>query len=355
MHVQLRSLMDSHQDQLLGRYHLNAPARPSPKRPVSHFYTDEPNAVKEMIARVQAERQALEQLQPSFWHLEALKTLSGGKLLKSPTGKRLKDMQGAMVLDLGGDAECDWGWQVALDNPQSIVYTCSTGKKASGIDLEGPKNHRKMVIPNFWTLPFPNAHFDVVSARTLYTFLKMVKRRGKAVDDYDLCLQECMRVLRPGGYLEFALLDAGIVHPGHNGNSLSVEFTFKLKPRGYDPSPTKRFIPRLRRAGFTDVKRAWMVLPMAQIMAPLPESIGEKDIGPDGEVSPTEMGTTMDASFMTGLVGAWAWEKWLLKLHMEMGKTPEKLLEGVSAALEEGAKGRAGWSYLSGWARKPTT
>jgi len=64
-------------------------------------------------------------------------------------------------------------------------------------------------------------------------------------------------------------------------------------------------------------------------------------------------GSTTDASYITGLIGAWSWERWMLKLHTEMGKEEERCLDGVTAALEEGAQVGAAWRYLSGWARKP--
>ncbi len=51
---------------------------------------------------------------------------------------------------------------------------------------------------------------------------------------------------------------------------------------------------------------------------------------------------------LTGIVGSWAWERWMLRLQMEMGKEEEKLLDGVVQALEEGAQGCAGWRTLMG-------
>jgi len=66
-------------------------------------------------------------------------------------------------------------------------------------------------------------------------------------------------------------------------------------------------------------------------------------------------GTTVDASLISGMVGSWAWERWMLRLHREMGRDEERLLDGVQATLEEGAITGASWRYLSGWARKPLT
>ena len=65
------------------------------------------------------------------------------------------------------------------------------------------------------------------------------------------------------------------------------------------------------------------------------------------------VGSTEDVANVSGLLGGWMWEQWMLKLHMEMGRERAKLLEGVAAVLEEGRECGSGWRVLSGWARKP--
>ncbi|KAK5011885.1 hypothetical protein LTR60_004673, partial [Cryomyces antarcticus] len=73
----------------------------------------------------------------------------------------------------------------------------------------------------------------------------------------------------------------------------------------------------------------------------------------NGEVKayePAYTGSTADVKAITGVVGSWAWEKWMLKLQMEMGKDGERLLKGVATALEEGGKCGAGWRVLTGFA-----
>jgi len=302
-------------------------------RPVSDFFTGEVPEENDAIAKALRERRALEQINPVSWNLEATKMLNGGTLLTSPTGKLMPKIESGRVLDLGGQASCDWAWQVALEHPTSTVQTVYTADQTVNSSIESPTNHKQTKVPNLWTLPFPNNHFHVISARNLMSLLKMNKPAGMARDEYDLCLKECMRVLKPGGYLEFALLDADLVGGGRRASALSVEFVFNLKSRGYDAAPTKMWLPRLRRAGFSQVRRAWLTLPVAR-----PQE---------------ELGSTADASHITGLVGSWAWERWMLKLHKEMGRDADQLLAGVPAALEDGSQTGATWRYLSGWARKP--
>ncbi|KAG9188448.1 hypothetical protein G6011_02371 [Alternaria panax] len=363
MHVQRRCSPLAHRDQLLGKFELSLPDRPAPPRPVSEFFVNDPTVLKERIARAQMERQALDQMLPIHWVLQAQKQLNGGKLLSKPAVRCITRASSPRVLDVGGVATNDWAWDVAYDYPYAKVTTVYTAGNNMSSNVKGPDNHKHLTVPNLWTLPFPSGHFDVVSARTLYELLKTSKPVGKSSDEYDLCLKECYRCLKPGGILDFSLMDADVVHAGRNAQAMGVEFGFNLKTRGYDAQPTKTFLPRVSKAGFKDVQRAWMLLPMGKTAANWRDTLAvgaepkyqERRITEDGEIELEDapvFGTTMDAAMLTGVVGSWAWERWLLRLQMEMGKDEEKLLEGVVNVLEEGAQGHAGWRTLRGWARK---
>ncbi|KIW07800.1 uncharacterized protein PV09_01722 [Verruconis gallopava] len=328
-----RCLFPTHLSRLDGKYEIEK-EEPEARRPASDMFGPEFTEESEAVTATLRQRRAVEEIRPIAWNLEATKMLNGGSLLTSPTGKLMPKIENGRVLDLGGLASCDWAWQVALEHPSSTVTTVYTAHDQSvNPAIQGPPNHRTKLVPNLWTLPYADNTFHVISARNLMTLLKTDKPSGRSRDEYDLVLRECMRVLTPGGYLEFALLDADIVGGGNQACATSVEFCFNLRTRGYDPAPTKLWLPRLRRAGFAQVRRAWLNLPLAQA---------------DGR-----QGTTADASHISGLVGSWAWERWMLKLHKEMGREADRLLEGVPAALEEGSYTGAFWRYLSGWARKP--
>lgn len=363
MHVHRRCNPKSHQDQLLGKFELTNPVRPSPPRPVSEFYMNDPTVLKERIARAQMERQALDQMMPINWVLQALKQLNGGKLLSKPAARCVRRTSVPRILDVGGVPTNDWAWDVAYDYPYSTITTVYTAGNNLTANVSGPENHKHTVVPNLWTLPFPSSHFDVISARTLHELLKTDKPLGRSMDEYDLCLKECFRCLKPNGILEFSLLDADIIHAGRHAQAMGVEFGFNLKTRGYDAAPSKSFLPRVRKAGFKDVHRMWMVLPMGKPAANWRDTLPvgadqkqeERSISPDGHVNVSEapvFGTTVDAAMMTGIVGSWYWEKWLLKLQMEMGKDEDKLMEGVVQVLEEGARKGSAWRYLTGYAKK---
>ncbi|KAL5116256.1 hypothetical protein ACEQ8H_005814 [Pleosporales sp. CAS-2024a] len=360
LHLQRRCTPAAHRDQLLGKFELNEPERPAPPRPVSEFFVNDPTVLKERIARAQTERQALDQMLPAQWVLQAQKQLNGGKLLSKPAVRCITRTSIPRVLDVGGVATNDWAWNVAYDYPYAQVTTVYTAGNNLSSNVAGPENHKHMTVPNLWTLPFPSGHFDVISARTLYELLKTSKPLGRSADEYDLCLKECYRCLKPGGVFEYNLLDADMIHAGRNAQAMGVEFGFNLKTRGYDAQSTKSFLPRLNKAGFKHVQRTWMILPMGKTAANWREQLNvgaqasqqEKTISADGEVefAPTAVsGSTIDAAMLTGIVGSWAWEKWLLKLQMEMGKDEEKLLEGVVQMLEEGAQNKTAWRTLTGF------
>lgn len=363
MHVHRRCMQDAHRDQLLGKFELTEPDRPAPPRPVSEFYMNDPTVLKERIARAQMERQALDQMLPSTWVLQATKQLNGGKLLSKPSARVIVRSSAPRILDVGGVPTNDWAWQVAYDYPYSTITTIYTAGNNLTANVSGPVNHKQMIVPNLWTFPFPSGHFDVISARSLYELLKTDKPLGRSLDEYDLCIKECHRCLKPSGVLEFSLLDADIIRAGRQAQAMGVEFGFNLKTRGYDAAPTKSFLPRLFKAGFQDVQRMWIVLPMGKTAANWKDVLPvgaelkqeERSITEEGEVQVAEapvFGTTADAAMMSGIVGSWMYERWMLRLQVEMGKEEEKMLEGMVQVLEEGAQEGSGWRYLTGYARK---
>lgn len=366
----------------MGKFELTAAIRPTQARPISSFLPTaiEDDEEKEIFARAERERQALQQLQASTWHTAATKELHGGALLTSPIVATFKNRSDVRILDLAGQAHCSWAWDVAVTHPQAQVFTTVSSDAEAHVlssSLEGPMNHSVVAAPRTWVLPFQPNYFDVISARNLYANLRTLVPNGEITDEWDLALQECLRVLKPGGYLEFDLLDAELAHPDAAAQALGVEFAFKLRTRGYDPVSGKTFLPRLKRAGFSDIKRAWMLLPVADVSPVWTDSgkssassgstitpgredyfaESERSVGDDGAVvtyEPPVTGSTKDVRAITGLVGARAWEQWILKLAGEMGRDEEECLESVGRALESAGRASegAGWRCLVGWARK---
>ncbi|GAM44049.1 hypothetical protein TCE0_060r19360 [Talaromyces pinophilus] len=365
-----------HRAALLGKFELVAPERPGYKGPFSQSprksVLAEVLADQALYSNLEKEQMVLSQLYQSVWAVDAMRFLNGGRLLSRPAAKRLSTALKQMakpqqlqpgpkrrlrVLDLGGQATCGWAWQLAHDYPDVKIYTVVGKHQEVNSHIKGPSNHRRVSVPCLWKLPFRNNQFDVISARSLHALLKTERPVGEEEDEYDLCLKECYRCLKPGGYLEFFTMDSSIARAGPLGTAASVEFTFNLKTRGYDPSPTRSLLARLQRSNFADIKRAWMFLPMGieptkpEPMRETPNPRVKSQI--DCEAIQGPVGSTADVASMTGLLGGWMWEQWLLKTQMEMGREENELLKDIGGVFDEGRKLNAGWTCLSGWAMKP--
>ncbi|KAK2063878.1 methyltransferase domain-containing protein [Colletotrichum caudatum] len=388
-------LREFHRNQLLGKYQLSVVPQSAKKRLSANvargddILVDDPEKL-----RREKESEAMSQMAMPTWHVAAIKMLNGGKLISAPVARRLGRLSRmapgrdgvardrARILDLGGQSACDWAWHCALQYPNTKIYTVTTKaiRQLSNSNVRGPPNHRQVAVERLTRLPFKDNQFDLISARELHSILKFVGENGE--DEWETCLMECLRVLKPGGYLEFSILDSDIINAGPLGLAKSVEFGFDLKTLGYDPNPTKMFLGRLSRAGFDEVRRVWMCLPMGarppsqQQEKPLP-SLPAARANPTGEEVRTVTmeamvtGSTDGVANITGIVGGWSWERWLLRCEMEKVsgelrladtvtaghamREAGKSVEGVAAIVEEGRGCGAGWRMLSGYARKPKT
>ncbi|KAF7550417.1 hypothetical protein G7046_g8024 [Stylonectria norvegica] len=382
------SLRESHRNQLLGKYQLSVVPQSAKKRLSSNVARGDDNLVDDPEKlRREKEVEAMNQVTVSTWHVAATKMLNGGRLISAPVTKRLARLScmapgkggvardRARILDLGGQSTCDWAWHCALQFPNTKIYTVTTKaiRQLSNSNIRGPPNHRQVAVDRLTRLPFADNQFDLISARELHSILKFVGENGE--DEWESCLKECMRVLKPGGFLEFSLLDSDIINAGPVGLAKSVEFGFSLKTLGYDPNPTKLWLGRLARAGFSDVRRAWMCLPMGakrNIHKPMPPPLKANPNGSDVKTCQLDamvMGSSDDIASVCSIVGGWSWERWLLRCEMEKvagelrladtvtaGAAMEeagKCLDSVPAVVEEGRNLKSGYRMLNGYAMKP--
>lgn len=405
------SLREQHRAQLLGKYQLSVVPQSAKKRMSANVARgddevfDDPEKM-----RNDKEAEALKQMAVANWHVAAVKALNGGRLVCAPVHKRLARLSLApgaaagknrlRILDLGGHSTCDWAWHAALQYPNAKIYTVTTKaiRQLSNSNIRGPPNHRQVAVASFGRLPFEDEQFDLVSARELHSILKASNLAGtpnSIEDEWDACLREVMRVLKPGGYVDFSVMDSDIVNAGPLGLAKSVEFGFTLKTLGYDPSPTKTFVRKLNRAGFEGVKRAWTVLPLGPKPAERPGPVrysppgnhqqqtsksepkppaGGKTLRLDAMAQESLPGSTDGAAAIAGMVGTWNWERWILRCEMEKAagerrsgfkladtvstdggvmKEAGKSLDDVAAVVEEGRGCGAALRLLKGYARKP--
>lgn len=387
----------THLNNLLGTYQLKPPDRPKYSGP----FSQNPRATgvfsltpaQSAFKQLEREQAALHLMAPGSWTVDALKYLYGGRLFASKEASERLQAKATVplddpacigrkrhrVLDLGGEPVGGWSWAVARTYPNVKVYTVVQKSQIAGgmsVDgIAGPPNHRCVRVPRLWALPFRDGFFDVISARTLHVLLKSEPVPGRReIDEFDLTLREIMRVLKPGGTVEWMVMDSGLKGAGPLGDKMSVEFGFALKGRGYEREVTRGWLARIRKTGFVGVKRAWVCLPVGvgvgrdvdergdgkKQFRNAPRPISEvSDVGRivdrylEMEAVQGPVGSSREVADLSGLLGANMWESWIVKLGLEMGRERGKLLEGVPAVLEEGAGAGAGWRVLSGWARKP--
>ncbi|KAK1757701.1 Ubiquinone/menaquinone biosynthesis C-methyltransferase UbiE [Echria macrotheca] len=382
LQAQRVSLREAHRNQLLGKYQLSVVPQSAKKRMSANVVRGDDNIIDDPEKiRADKEAEAASQMIMSSWHVAATKTLNGGRLISAPVAKRLArqsrmapgpngvSYDRARILDLGGQGAGDWAWHAAMQYPNTKIYTVTTKaiRQLSNSNIRGPPNHRQVAVDRLTKLPFSDDQFDLISARELHAVLKLFGENG--ADEWDACLAECMRVLKPGGYLEFNVLDADIMNAGPLGNAKAVEFGFALQTLGFDPNPTRAFLSRLQRAGFEDVRRAWLCLPVGPKRPARPSPSVDAEGGKTLELEAIVSGSTDNAAAVTGLAAGWSWERWLLRAEMEKAAgelrladtvTPGeamreagKMIADVHAVIEEGREAGSGFRILKGYARKP--
>lgn len=382
------AFMNAHRDRLLGKFQLSVVPQSAKKRMSANVARGDHDIVEDPERlRNDQENEASRQMAPAAWVVGAQKALMGS-LLMSPAGKKLARQSMCLIggkyrgerlriLDFGGTSTADWAWNAAHAYPNTKVYTAMlrSQRQLSNANIRGPVNHRTITVARLTKLPFPNSYFDVVSAREMHSMLHFSGEHG--INEWEGALNEIMRILKPGGYLEFNLMDSDIVNPGPIGNAKSVEFGFVLGTLGYDPNPTRSFIAKLSRLGFEGTKRMWTVLPMGAKPTPaltkLKIPIRESSLGTEFKECKMEalvQGSTDGAAPMTGLLGSWVWERWLLRANIEKYagelrladmcaregtrvKEAGRCLDGIVDVVEEGRRKGSGWRCLMGFARKP--
>ncbi|KAK6333993.1 hypothetical protein TWF696_002504 [Orbilia brochopaga] len=387
-------------------------SEPEPTPDSSSWHINQVPIVLSTTPEQRRAREVQDELTTRLWVFMASKWLHYGRILVSPAHdilnqagiERRRNKSTTVpppirrrVLDLGGAPVADWGWHCAYEYPHSKVYTVTSRPKNINIDnvliaglgvvekrrFTGPSNHRHIKVSSLWKLPFPDNHFDVISARSLHTILKQTpppKRRSEKngnrnsktarLDEYSLTLKECYRVLKPGGHFEWSLTDSDVIKAGPATQQLAEDFAHDLQSRGYDPRPTERWIGRLGAAGFAGTKRAWTILPMAPpANKPKAKRTLGKSLEDDLKAAQEEMqaelkaweelgvvkGSTKDVAALTGIVGTWRWEEWMVKVDGESENPAWKkgLVNGITEALDEGRENGSGFRCLVGWTRKP--
>lgn len=194
-----------------------------------------------------------------FGALMTSKWLSFGRVLFSPVHFQLKDVNEDRVLVLDGTGK-DWSFYCALTYSDAAVYDLgpAPSSSASADRTSGLPNHRHIRHSSLSNaLPYPSNFFACV-------VLRFPSAQPSTVHNF--LLSEAKRVLRPGGYLEFSVLDLDLVNMGNRArravrqlkmNIHRVDETISLR------NISDEIIAGLGRKRFTECKSCVVGVPVA--------------------------------------------------------------------------------------------
>ncbi|EMD65901.1 hypothetical protein COCSADRAFT_198753 [Bipolaris sorokiniana ND90Pr] len=222
-----------------------------------------------------------------FGALMISKWLSFGRVLFSPIHFELKNPKEDRVLVIDGLGK-DWSYYCALTYPEATVYdmgpdpspTTSSEGAAEAWSTLG--NHRHICHPSLSkAFPFP-MHF----------FACVVLRFPTALpsSEHHFVLSEAKRVLRPGGYLEFNVLDMDLVNMGNRARR--AVRGLKMRMQVADENISLRNISDevmagIGRKGFVECNRCVVGVPVAGKLPNLEDMKAPATMRKDSTVSST--------------------------------------------------------------------
>ncbi|KAJ4989807.1 hypothetical protein SVAN01_04644 [Stagonosporopsis vannaccii] len=194
-----------------------------------------------------------------FGALMTSKWLSFGRVLFSPVHHQLKDVNEDRILVIDGTGK-DWSYYCALTYTDAAIYDLGPAPSSPSSD------DRKSALPNHRhirhssltnALPYPQNFFACVVLRF---------PSAQRSTTHNFLLAEAKRVLRPGGYLEFNVLDLDLVNMGNRARRAVRQL--KMDIHRVDESISLRnisdeIIAGLGRKRFVDCKSCVVGVPVA--------------------------------------------------------------------------------------------
>lgn len=340
-----------------------------------------------------------------LWALMASTWLNFDRVLVSPAheefgGVNVKGKGGATdkvreglegrILVVDGLGTDEWSYYCALTYPSCKVYNLSPSLNSSEDDtgndsptgLSKPPNHKQIHHTSFDTVfPFPVGFFNVVSLRFL---------PSSTYPSLPFILQQCQRVLAPGGYIEVTVLDADLVNMG-NRIKRAVDLNRGIMVREFEETATnatpgtvsclsastiaakaasERML-RLLEKGFEDVNRCLVALPvMGHIDGSIslgsvqgsidqthnPATIKTAELS-GGEQGPLRKPIDAHNSNITDVVSKvgryWYTRTYERVMTGERGESMGRSMWNDKGLLRECSKKKTGMRMLVAYARKP--
>lgn len=198
-----------------------------------------------------------------FGALMTSKWLSFGRVLFSPVHFDLKDPSEDRVLVIDGLGK-DWSYYCALTYPEATVYnigpdpSSSSSSDNSSEPWSTLRNHRHICHSSLNNaFPFPMNFFASVVLRFPTALPSSVHR---------FILSEAKRVLRPGGYLEFSVLDMDLVNMGNRARRAVRGLKMRMQIADENTSLrniSDEIMAGIGRKGFVECNRCVVGVPVA--------------------------------------------------------------------------------------------
>ncbi|KAJ4374207.1 hypothetical protein N0V83_002948 [Neocucurbitaria cava] len=199
-----------------------------------------------------------------FGALMTSKWLSFGRVLFSPVHFELKDPSEDRVLVIDGLGK-DWSYYCALTYPEATVYDIGPEPSPSSSTSDNTsepwstlRNHRHICHKSLSNaFPFPMNFFAAVVLRFPTALPSSVHR---------FVLSEVKRVLRPGGYLEFSVLDMDLVNMGNRARRAVRGLKMRMQVADENTSLrniSDEIMAGIGRKGFVECNRCVVGVPVA--------------------------------------------------------------------------------------------
>ncbi|KAK6503557.1 hypothetical protein TWF481_008571 [Arthrobotrys musiformis] len=337
--------------------------------------TDSESYRESIISAMPGTEDALEgEMKVRLWALMTSRWLSFGRVLVSPAHEEIKlsppGSANKRILVIDGLGNDDWSFYCSLNYPNATVYnltpspatypTSPAGNQpGSGNSTDNLNNHHQIHHASFASpFPFPSGFFTVVTFRFLPCTSDAL---------WPFIVSQCMRVLKPGGYLELSVLDIDMVNMGPRTKRTVDEIKVNLRKHqsgnGSDwhkKTPSEKALRLMAKRGFTDITRCRVGLPtVGNVDGSREEQASMQQILKEGN-SPEEvdMGSAEGINRVVSKVGRW----WYGKCFENIGEDTQeetlryrKTLWEDKTLLRECEKKKTNFRMLISFARKPTS
>ena len=298
-----------------------------------------------------------ESITQSGLRFDALMTsrwLSFDRVLFSPALAEAKRNHKGRVLVLDGLSNDDWSFYCAETYVDVDIFNMSP-RPASSTQIGGfqlPKNyHQVQHVDLKERFPFETGFFTAAVFRF---------PAATSEDAYLNSISECMRVLRPGAYLEMSILDIEMVNMGNRAKRALRELKHRMRvsqPEVVLKPLSDSLQKMMKRKGFENLNRCMLNIPVAGHIARTgsqSRSLGEAK-GTLGDLRKEASGKG-DGGLAKSLaiIGRWWFTSCYEMITLPYGDL-ERSIWNDEALLEECEKRETGFKLLLCYAQKPET